>query len=157
MSGQAARLAYRQTNNGRSTDAEVEFNQITDFVLTYRHSIVDAASTTATTNRAIDLAPFSYKVISAKILQKSQSTVHATSLVTWTVTKNDAANSTMLTVSAFSNVSATVAAGVAKAMTLTAANTTVATGKALYVSVTKAGAGKKVPAGSAILIHCRRV
>ena len=151
-----ARLAYQQVNNGRSTDAETEFNELTDFTLEWHKVSTDSAATTVTTNVFVAVRPFKYKVVGVKWLQPTATTANATTYVTIGLNVNDAAASTMLSVAAKSTTATGFAAYTAYSLTLTS-NTAIASTYALYVNLSKASAGKKIPAGSGMVVHCRKV
>jgi hypothetical protein len=138
-----------------SSDVEAEFNQMTDFLLTWQKDADDSASTTVTTNRAIIApTPLRFDVIAATWIQHAASTLNATQYATLTLNKNDGAGSTMLAVAAKSTQSNTISARTEFTLAVTASARRVNAGQALWINIGKTGA-KKIRSGM-LTVHCRR-
>src|SRR5262245_59047520 len=110
MSATAARKAYRQVNNGRVSDADTEFNEFTDFMVSWTKDSADSASATVSTNLCImAAAQYTFDVVNAYWQTKTTMTANATAYATVTLNKNNAGSgsgSTMIAVAAVSNQSA---------------------------------------------------
>lgn len=160
MSATAARKAYRQTNNGRVSDSETEFNEVTDFYVPFVKDTADSASATVSTDLPFyPYTPYTFDVIAAYWMTKTTLTANATAYVTVTLDKNNAgsgAGSTMIAIGAVNSQSTSFTARTKRALTITTANRQVPSGYAMYVNIAKASAGKKCPIGT-LVVHCRRV
>jgi hypothetical protein len=111
----------------------------------------DGAAATATTEHTFMRAPSAVQIVAVRYIPDAALTADASNNATITIKRRNADGTNAVTVAA---VTTSVAGSgswtqwVAVALTLTAANTSMAPGQFLTIAITKAGTGVVVPAGS---------
>jgi hypothetical protein len=107
----------------------------------------DAAASTNTANAKLWSNPFDYPVVlvSAKVNPSSIVTTNATDYATYTLYRDDGANTAQVACAAVASNAASWAEDIAQAFTLTPANCVVAAGANVFRTVLKSGNGVQLP------------
>jgi hypothetical protein len=153
-----ARTRYRGLahDSDDSANGETEFNEMTDYVVTWVKDAVDATAGVETTNHAVARVPYAARVVACHWTQKAATTANATSYATLTLNKNDGAASTFIAVGTVNTQSDDIASHTAVALTLTAANVAVTSGGCLFINIAKTSSGNEIQPG-ALSVVLRRV
>ncbi len=107
----------------------------------------DAAASTNTANTKMWSNPFDYPLVlvSAKVNPASIVTTNATDYATYTLYRDDGANTAAVACAAVASNAASWAEDIAQAFTLTAGNCVIAAGANVFRNILKAGNGVQLP------------